>query len=85
MLAADLAEVVGELPLPAYFFHGIDDYTVSYRLAKEYVTHLRAPLKGFYTFLESAHSPVFEEAQKACRILREDVLAGVTGLADDLT
>ncbi len=83
MMATDLAERVPELSLPAYFFHGVHDYTVSYQLAKEYVTSLRAPLKGFYTFSDSAHSPIFEEPEKARRILREDVLAGTNDLADN--
>ncbi len=83
MMATDLAERVPGLSLPAYFFHGKHDYTVSYQLAQEYVAKLRAPLKGFYTFSDSAHSPIFEEPEKACRILREDVLAGTNDLADD--
>ena len=58
MLATDLADRVAELALPAYFFHGIHDYTVNYQLAKEYVEKLKAPLKGFYTFERSAHSPI---------------------------
>ena len=82
MLATDLAERVAELALPAYFFHGIYDYTVNYQLTKEYAEKLKAPLKGFYTFERSAHSPILEEPQKAGRILREDVLAGANGLAD---
>jgi pimeloyl-ACP methyl ester carboxylesterase len=48
MLATDLTERVTELALPAYFFHGIYDYTVSYQLAKDYLEGLAAPLKGFY-------------------------------------
>jgi pimeloyl-ACP methyl ester carboxylesterase len=83
MLATDLAETVTELALPAYFFHGIYDYTVSYQLAKEYFQRLKAPLKGFYTFDRSAHSPVLEEPEKARRIMREDVLAGTNSLADE--
>ena len=47
---SNLAERVTELSLPAYFFHGVYDYTVSYQLAKDYVESLKAPLKGFYTF-----------------------------------
>jgi pimeloyl-ACP methyl ester carboxylesterase len=82
MLAADLAERVTELALPAYFFHGVYDYTVNYQLAKDYVAALKAPLKGFYTFNRSAHSPVMEEPQKARKIMRTDVLAGANGLAD---
>jgi pimeloyl-ACP methyl ester carboxylesterase len=82
MLATDLTSVVTELALPVYFFHGIHDYTVSYRLARDYWERLQAPLKGFYTFDRSAHSPVLEEPEKAQRILREDVLAGANSLAD---
>ena len=82
MLAVDPADSVAELSLPAYFFHGAYDYTVNYQLAKEYVERLKAPLKGFYTFKRSAHSPILEEPQKARRILREDVLAGAVSLAD---
>jgi pimeloyl-ACP methyl ester carboxylesterase len=82
MLATDLAERVPELSLPAYFLHGIHDYTVSYQLARQYEAGLVAPLKGFYTFSDSAHSPVFEEPEKAREILRDDVLAGTNALAD---
>lgn len=82
MLAVDLADRVKELALPAYFFHGVHDYTVNYQLAKDYVEGLKAPLKGFYTFARSAHSPVLEEPRKAQRIIREDVLTGTNGLAD---
>ena len=82
MLAIDLADRVTELALPAYFFHGIYDYTVNYQLAKDYVERLKAPLKGFYTFERSAHSPVLEEPRKARRITHEDVLAGANSLAD---
>jgi len=57
MLATDLSETVTELALPAHFFHGSYDYTVSYQLAKDYFERLKAPLKGFYTFDRSAHSP----------------------------
>src|SRR5208283_3922630 len=70
MLATDLAERVTELTLPAYFFHGIYDYTVSYPLAKDYFERLKAPLKGFYSFDRSAHSPILEEPEKARRIMR---------------
>jgi pimeloyl-ACP methyl ester carboxylesterase len=82
MLATDITAAVPELQIPVYFLHGIYDYTVAYPLTKAYFAQLRASLKGFYTFDQSAHSPIFEEAEKTRRILREDVLAGVTSLAD---
>jgi pimeloyl-ACP methyl ester carboxylesterase len=82
MLAVNLADRVTKLALPAHFFHGVHDYTVNYQLARDYVEALKAPLKGFYTFDQSAHSPVMEEPQKALRIMRDDVLAGTNSLAD---
>jgi pimeloyl-ACP methyl ester carboxylesterase len=82
MLATDLTEQVPELPVPVYFFEGIYDYTCSYTEAKAYFEKLKAPVKGFYTFEQSAHSPLFEEPEKMGQILQEDVLAGVNKLAD---
>jgi pimeloyl-ACP methyl ester carboxylesterase len=82
MIATDLTRKVTELKIPVYFLHGAYDYTCSYALAKDYFERLKAPVKGFYTFEQSAHSPIFEEPAKMRRILREDVLAGMTVLAD---
>ena len=84
ILATDLAKQVPELDLPVYFFHGIYDYTCSYTEAKAYFEKLKAPLKGFYTFEQSAHSPMFEEPEKTLKILQEDVLVGANSLADAL-
>jgi len=82
IVATDLRKQVTRLDLPVYFLHGLYDYTVSYTLAKSYFEQLQAPLKGFYTFERSAHSPLFEEPEKALRILQQDVLAGMNRLAD---
>ncbi|HBF36378.1 MAG TPA: alpha/beta hydrolase [Firmicutes bacterium] len=82
MMATDLAKKVPKLDIPVYFFHGIYDYTCNYTLAKEYFQKLKAPVKGFYTFKKSAHSPIFEEPEKVQKILQEDVLAGTSSLAD---
>ena len=82
MIATNLTAEVPKLDIPIYFFHGIYDYTVSYTLAKDYFEKLQAPMKGFYTFEQSAHSPLFEEPEKMQHILQEDVLVGVNNLAD---
>ena len=82
MLATDLSKQVPELDLPVYFFEGIYDYTCSYTEAKSYFEKLKAPTKGFYTFEQSAHSPLFEEPEKMQHILQEDVLGGLNNLAD---
>ncbi len=81
-LNTDLTAEVSELRIPAYFCHGKHDYTVSYTEARSYCEKLRAPVKGFYTFEQSAHSPAFEEPERMRHILREDVLAGDNRLAD---
>jgi pimeloyl-ACP methyl ester carboxylesterase len=82
MIATDLTIKVPELEIPVYFFGGIYDYTCSSTLAKDYLEKLHAPMKGFYTFEQSAHSPLFEEPEKMGHILQEDVLHGVNNLAD---
>jgi pimeloyl-ACP methyl ester carboxylesterase len=82
ILATDLSEKVTELKIPVYFFEGAYDYTCSYTEAKRYFENLKAPVKGFYIFEKSAHSPFFEEPDKMQKIIREDVLAGVNNLAD---
>jgi pimeloyl-ACP methyl ester carboxylesterase len=82
ILATDLSKEVPELDLPVYFFEGIYDYTCSYTEAKSYFEKLKAPLKGFYTFEQSAHSPLFEEPETIRHFLQEDVLLGVNKLAD---
>lgn len=82
MLTTDLAKQVPELDIPVYFFHGVYDYTVSYKLAKDYFEKLKAPMKGFYTFEQSAHSPIFEEPEKSVQIIKKDILKGMNNLAD---
>jgi len=82
MQITDLTHQVTELDIPVYFLHGFYDYTCAYPLAKDYFEELDAPVKGFYTFENSAHSPMFEEPEKVQKILLEDVLAGANNLAD---
>jgi pimeloyl-ACP methyl ester carboxylesterase len=81
-LATDLTKKVTRLEIPVYFLHGVYDYTVSYPKAKSYYDQLDAPLKGFYTFEHSAHSPLFEEPERMGEIMQADVLTGAKGLAD---
>lgn len=82
MLTTDLTQQVTEMEIPVYFLHGQYDFTCAYPLAEAYFDKLRAPMKGFYTFEYSAHSPLFEEPEKALIILLEDVLNGTNTLAD---
>jgi pimeloyl-ACP methyl ester carboxylesterase len=82
MQITDLTQQVTRLEIPVYLLHGVYDYTCAYPLAKQYFEKLQAPVKGFYTFEESAHSPMFEEPEKVQQIMREDVLSGTNSLTD---
>lgn len=84
MLETDLTAKVTSVDIPVYFFHGIYDYTVTLSGTKAYFEALKAPLKGFYTFQESAHSPMFEEPERMRRIIEQDVFKGVSSLADQM-
>lgn len=83
MLTTDLTHQIQKLDIPVYFFHGRYDYTCAYPLAHSYFAQLQAPVKGFYTFENSAHSPLFEEPRKALEIMTRDVLHGSTDVTDD--
>lgn len=59
------------LQVPIYFFAGQYDYTCCYSLQKEYYERINAPIKQFYTFENAAHSPIYEEPEKAGELLQE--------------
>lgn len=82
ILATDLTALISSVALPVYFLHGAHDYTVTLPQTRAFLDSLGAPLKGFYTFPHSAHSPMFEEPERFRRILEEDVLRGERRLAD---
>lgn len=81
-IETDFALKVNEVKVPVYFFSGIHDLTVNISLSKEYYKKLIAPVKGFYTFENSSHSPLFEEPIKVINIIKEDVLNGKNTLSD---
>jgi pimeloyl-ACP methyl ester carboxylesterase len=81
-LYVDISERVPALTIPVYFMAGVYDYTCNYHLSKRYFDKLRAPLKGFYTFQHSAHSPHLEEPAKMRLIVEHDVIAGTNSQAD---
>jgi pimeloyl-ACP methyl ester carboxylesterase len=84
ILQSDITAKVPRLEIPVYFFSGNFDLTVNKDLSKEYLKKIDAPVKGFYTFNESAHSPMFEEPARLKEILIKDVLNSSTSLADIL-
>ncbi|HKI77778.1 MAG TPA: alpha/beta hydrolase [Ignavibacteriaceae bacterium] len=82
MIRTNLMDTKVDFKIPVYFFHGVHDYTCSYELAKEYFVKINAPIKGFYTFNESAHSPLFEEPEKTKKILINDIKNLTVELSD---
>jgi len=67
-------ETIGELKIPFYVFAGKYDYTTEYSLQQKYFDQVKAPEKKFYSFENSAHSPLFEENEKALKIILQDIL-----------
>jgi pimeloyl-ACP methyl ester carboxylesterase len=82
LFATDITTQVPKLEIPVYFFSGKYDLTVNVDLSRAYFEQLDAPLKGFYTFQNSAHSPIFEEPQRVKEIMFKDVLNRTNQLAD---
>ena len=82
MTETDLIVEIDTIDIPIYFLHGVFDYTVNYSLTKEYFNSLNAQIKGFYTFNNSAHSPIFEEPETVIRIILDDVLKKENNLSD---
>ncbi len=76
MISTDLTQKMNEVKIPIYFFHGRYDYTVSYPLAKRYFDAIQAPVKEFFTFENSAHSPHFEEPQRVKEIFENYIIKG---------
>ncbi len=82
MITTDLSKTLPELAVPVYFLEGKYDLACAYSVTHEYFVVLKAPVKDYYTFENSAHSPIFEEPEKVQQIMRDDVLKGTNGLAD---
>ncbi|MBN1387633.1 MAG: alpha/beta hydrolase [Bacteroidales bacterium] len=65
---------IDSIHLPVYIFQGLYDYQTPHIVAEEFFNRLKAPEKQFYTFSNSAHSPIYEEPDKFNKILREEVV-----------
>ncbi|AIF65770.1 hypothetical protein GZ22_03320 [Terribacillus saccharophilus] len=66
----NLTRTVPELKVPVYFLHGKYDYQTTYQQAYNFYTSLKAPVKQFHTFSESAHSPFLEEPDNFNNLLK---------------
>lgn len=72
VINADLINQVPSQEIPVYIFQGRYDYQTCYEVAKEYFDSLEAPVKEFYSFENSAHSPNFEEKERF-----EEIIGGI--------
>ncbi|PKP44899.1 MAG: hypothetical protein CVT95_10240 [Bacteroidetes bacterium HGW-Bacteroidetes-12] len=70
VMNTNLFSEIDSMSVPVYIFHGINDYTTPYPLAIDFYKQLKAPQKDFFSFEESAHSPIMEEPEKFNSILR---------------
>lgn len=73
ILKSDITSTVRRLEIPVYFMSGRYDLTVHHDLSEDYLLKLDAPLKRFYTFENSAHSPMFEEPERFLEVLTGDI------------
>jgi len=71
VVCTNLFHEIDSMQVPVYIFQGNHDYTTPYPIAKAFYEQLKAPHKGFFTFENSAHSPVFEEVEKFNAILKD--------------
>lgn len=67
----DYRKKITKLQIPAYFISGDTDYNCPWELVEEYCDILEAPDKGFYKISNSAHSPLWENPEETCGILRQ--------------
>jgi pimeloyl-ACP methyl ester carboxylesterase len=67
----DLRRDISTVKVPVHFASGRADYNTPWPLVKEYMEILSAPAKSFTLFDKSGHSPLFEEAERFNRFVRE--------------
>jgi pimeloyl-ACP methyl ester carboxylesterase len=71
VIHTNLFNEIDSMQVPVYIFHGKYDYTTPYCVSKDFYDQLKAPEKVFYSFENSAHSPVMEEVEKFNAIVKD--------------
>lgn len=67
----DYRENLTEFKIPVYFISGETDYNCPWELVKDYNEKIKAPGKGFYLIKDSAHSPLWENPEDTCKVLKD--------------
>jgi len=70
----NLFNEIDSMQIPVYILQGKYDYQTPYSVAKDFFDQLKAPQKEFFTFNNSAHSPIMEEVDKFNSIVRQKTL-----------
>jgi len=76
VIHTNLFTEIDSMQVPVYIFQGIYDYQTPHVVAKEFYDQLKAPEKEFFSFTNSAHSPLMEEVDKFNSIVREKTKKG---------
>jgi len=71
VIQKNLFNDIDSMRIPVYIFQGRYDNQTPYPIAKDFFNHLKARKKEFFTFENSAHSPVMEEVSKFNSIVLE--------------
>ncbi|WP_339208733.1 alpha/beta hydrolase [Bacillus sp. FSL R5-0432] len=73
---------VSTILIPCYFLIGDHDMITPAAVSKPYVDQLKAPIKEWFTFKDSAHSPHIEEPDEFIRIIRKTAIHHLQGKLD---
>ncbi len=74
VINTNLSNDIDSMKVPVFIFQGKYDYQTPYSVAIDFFDQLKAPQKEFFSFENSAHSPIMEEVDKFNSLVREKVL-----------
>ncbi len=74
IMQVNLIESANSLSVPVFFLQGRHDFNTPSSLVEDYFNALQAPQKEFIWFENSAHHPMYEEAEKYDQVLINKLL-----------
>ncbi len=73
VINTNLFHHIDSMQVPIYIFQGVYDYQTPYVVARDFYEQLKAPHKEFFTFENSAHSPLFEDVERFNELIKRIV------------
>jgi pimeloyl-ACP methyl ester carboxylesterase len=73
VINTNLFHHIDSMQVPVYIFQGVYDYQTPYVVARDFYEQLNAPQKTFFSFENSAHSPVFEDVERFNGLIKKIV------------